>query len=201
MGWYATLVALPLRRLVCPGARPRRRAAPRLQVRPRPRPRPRRPVRSRTPATSSGSSGRSGIFSEARLQDLVVGDTALIRFLNGYYLLAHVAVTAAAFVWLYARHPDLPPVPQRDGRHHGQRTRPASAAASRSAAHVPEPRLRRHRQAVRPGGVRRGQPLQGVRQPIRGDAVVALRLGAGDRVGGAARRPRAGGATWCSRTR
>jgi hypothetical protein len=46
-----------------------------------------------------------GVFSEARLQDLVITDTALIRFLNAYYLVAHVAVTAAAFVWLYVRHP------------------------------------------------------------------------------------------------
>jgi hypothetical protein len=46
-----------------------------------------------------------GMFTEARLQDLVVTDTAIIRFLNAYYLIAHVAVTAAAFVWLYVRHP------------------------------------------------------------------------------------------------
>src|SRR6185312_3467776 len=46
-----------------------------------------------------------GVFSEARLQDLVLRDTTLIRFLNVYYLVAHVAVTAAAFLWLYARHP------------------------------------------------------------------------------------------------
>jgi hypothetical protein len=46
-----------------------------------------------------------GVFSEAHLQDLVVNDRALIRFLNAYYLIAHVAVTAAAFVWLYVRHP------------------------------------------------------------------------------------------------
>jgi len=46
-----------------------------------------------------------GVFSEARLQDLVLSDTALIRFLNVYYLVAHVVVTAAAFVWLYVRHP------------------------------------------------------------------------------------------------
>jgi hypothetical protein len=46
-----------------------------------------------------------GVFSEARLQDLVLNDTALVRFLNAYYLIAHVAVTAAAFVWLYVRHP------------------------------------------------------------------------------------------------
>jgi hypothetical protein len=35
----------------------------------------------------------------------VVHDATLIRFLNAYYLVAHVAVTAAAFVWLYVRHP------------------------------------------------------------------------------------------------
>jgi PAP2 superfamily len=46
-----------------------------------------------------------GVFSEARLQDLVLRDATLVRFLNVYYLVAHVAVTAAAFLWLYARHP------------------------------------------------------------------------------------------------
>lgn len=47
-----------------------------------------------------------GVFSEARLQDVFLSDTGLIRFLNVYYLVAHVAVTIAAFVWLYVRHPD-----------------------------------------------------------------------------------------------
>jgi hypothetical protein len=46
-----------------------------------------------------------GVFSEARLQDVFLNDTAFIRFLNSYYLVAHVVVTAAAFVWLYVRHP------------------------------------------------------------------------------------------------
>src|SRR3954451_4548345 len=46
-----------------------------------------------------------GVFSEAHLQDLVLHDTTLVRFLNLYYLVAHVAVTAAAFLWLYVRHP------------------------------------------------------------------------------------------------
>jgi hypothetical protein len=46
-----------------------------------------------------------GVFSEARLQDLVLSDTGLIRFLNSYYLVAHVVMTVAAFVWLYVRHP------------------------------------------------------------------------------------------------
>ena len=46
-----------------------------------------------------------GVFTEAGLQDLVLRDTTLVRFLNVYYLVAHVAVTAAAFLWLYARHP------------------------------------------------------------------------------------------------
>lgn len=48
-----------------------------------------------------------GVFSENRLQDLVLSDTALLRFLNVYYLVAHVLVTAAAFVWLYWRHPQV----------------------------------------------------------------------------------------------
>ena len=46
-----------------------------------------------------------GVFTEARLQDLVLSSTALVKFLNVYYLVAHVAVTAAAFLWLYIRHP------------------------------------------------------------------------------------------------
>jgi hypothetical protein len=47
-----------------------------------------------------------GIFTEERLQDafLHVG-TSVERALNAYYLYAHVFVTAAAFLWLYARHP------------------------------------------------------------------------------------------------
>src|SRR4051812_4311051 len=48
-----------------------------------------------------------GVFSEARLQDAFLHDTALIRFLNVYYLVAHVMVTVAAFVWLYVRHADM----------------------------------------------------------------------------------------------
>src|SRR3954453_10001153 len=46
-----------------------------------------------------------GVFSEAHLQDLVLHDTPLVRFLNLYYRVAHVAATAAAFLWLYVRHP------------------------------------------------------------------------------------------------
>ena len=48
-----------------------------------------------------------GVFTEAHLQDLVLHDTRLVRFLNGYYLVAHVAATTAAFVWLYVRHPPM----------------------------------------------------------------------------------------------
>jgi hypothetical protein len=47
-----------------------------------------------------------GVFTEARLQDLVVTSATVVRFLNVYYLVAHVAVTAAVFVWLYVRHPE-----------------------------------------------------------------------------------------------
>jgi hypothetical protein len=48
-----------------------------------------------------------GVFSEARLQDLVDGNLTAIRFLNAYYLLAHALVTAIAFLWLYVRHWDV----------------------------------------------------------------------------------------------
>ncbi|MGZ4133508.1 MAG: phosphatase PAP2 family protein, partial [Actinomycetota bacterium] len=46
-----------------------------------------------------------GVFSEARLQDLVLRDTAVIRFLNVYYLYAHFTVTIACLVWLYVKKP------------------------------------------------------------------------------------------------
>jgi len=45
-----------------------------------------------------------GVFSEARLQDLVDSNLAVIRFLNAYYLVAHALVTAIVFLWLYVRH-------------------------------------------------------------------------------------------------
>jgi PAP2 superfamily len=47
-----------------------------------------------------------GVFTEARLQDLVVTSATVVGFLNTYYLVAHVAMTAAAFLWLYIRHPE-----------------------------------------------------------------------------------------------
>jgi hypothetical protein len=48
-----------------------------------------------------------GVFTEARLQELVDGNVTVVRFLNGYYLVAHVLVTVVAFFWLYARHLDV----------------------------------------------------------------------------------------------
>jgi hypothetical protein len=47
-----------------------------------------------------------GIFTEERLQDAFLrAGTSAEWMLNAYYLYAHVFVTAAAFLWLYARHP------------------------------------------------------------------------------------------------
>jgi hypothetical protein len=48
-----------------------------------------------------------GVFTEASLQNLVETNVTIIRFLNGYYLVAHALVTALAFVWLYVRHADV----------------------------------------------------------------------------------------------
>jgi hypothetical protein len=48
-----------------------------------------------------------GVFSEAKLQEVFLSDTAFLRFLDAYYLVAHVVITAAAFVWLYVRHPQM----------------------------------------------------------------------------------------------
>ena len=126
-----------------------------------------------------------GVFSEARLQDLVLRETTLIRFLNVYYLVAHVAVTAAAFLWLYVRHPPT-----------YRRFRNVMVAITLSGMVVhlvlplAPPRMFPNlgfvdtARVFGPASVRCGQPVQGLRQPVRGDAVAALRVGARDRVGG-----------------
>jgi hypothetical protein len=54
-----------------------------------------------------GIERRLGMFTEARLQDLVDSNPTIIRFLNGYYLVAHALVTAVAFLWLYVRHANV----------------------------------------------------------------------------------------------
>jgi hypothetical protein len=47
-----------------------------------------------------------GIFTEARLQEAFLGVGPVVEWsLNAYYLVAHVIVTATAFLWLYARFP------------------------------------------------------------------------------------------------
>ena len=46
------------------------------------------------------------IFTEERLQQVVIGTGDTVEWLlNSYYLLAHVVVTAVVFFWLYVRHP------------------------------------------------------------------------------------------------
>jgi hypothetical protein len=47
------------------------------------------------------------IFSEERLQQVVIGAGESVEWvLNSYYLVAHIAVTAIALLWLFFRHPD-----------------------------------------------------------------------------------------------
>jgi len=46
-----------------------------------------------------------GIFNEENAQALVIKSTAVIRFLNVYYLWAHFSVTIAMLVWLYVKKP------------------------------------------------------------------------------------------------
>ncbi len=47
------------------------------------------------------------IFTEERLQQVVIGTGDTVEWLlNSYYLLAHIVVTAVVFFWLYVRHPD-----------------------------------------------------------------------------------------------
>jgi len=46
-----------------------------------------------------------GVFNEENAQRLVIKSTALIKFLNVYYLWAHFSVTIAMLVWLYVKKP------------------------------------------------------------------------------------------------
>jgi hypothetical protein len=50
-----------------------------------------------------------GVFSESNLQALALRSHDVIRFLNGYYLLAHFSMTALFFAWMLIRHPDAYP--------------------------------------------------------------------------------------------
>ena len=111
-----------------------------------------------------------------------------------YYLVAHVVVTAAAFLWLYVRHP---PTYRRF------RNVMVVITLSGMVVHLvlplAPPRMFPNlgfvdtARVFGPASYGAGQPVQGLRQPVRGDAVAALRVGAGDRVGGARSRRRASG--------
>src|SRR5262245_47605892 len=46
-----------------------------------------------------------GVFNEENAQALVLKSTAVIKFLNVYYLWAHFSVTIAMLVWLYVKKP------------------------------------------------------------------------------------------------
>ena len=46
-----------------------------------------------------------GIFNEENAQALALQSTAVIKFLNVYYLWAHFSVTIAMLVWLYVKKP------------------------------------------------------------------------------------------------
>ena len=46
-----------------------------------------------------------GVFNEESVQSVALKSTAIIKFLNVYYLLAHFTVTIAFLVWLYVRKP------------------------------------------------------------------------------------------------
>jgi hypothetical protein len=46
-----------------------------------------------------------GVFNEENAQALALKSTAVVRFLNVYYLWAHFTVTIAMLVWLYVKKP------------------------------------------------------------------------------------------------
>ena len=51
-----------------------------------------------------------GLPGEASVQRLLVGDHAVMRLFNLYYVVLHVAVTGCCLVWVFARHRDRYPV-------------------------------------------------------------------------------------------
>jgi hypothetical protein len=46
-----------------------------------------------------------GVFNEENVQSVALKSTAVIKFLNNYYLWAHFTVTIAMLVWLYVKKP------------------------------------------------------------------------------------------------
>ena len=135
------------------------------------------------------------IFTEERLQQVVIGTGETVEWvLNSYYLFAHVVVTAVAFFWLFWRHPDT-----------YVRFRRVMVAMTLAglAIHLlyplAPPRMFPHLgfvdtgRRVGPASYGHGSAVLGFRQPVRGHAVVALRMGArggvGRHPGGAQPRP------------
>lgn len=53
---------------------------------------------------------RLGLPSEAAVQRLLIGDHAVIRVFNLYYVVLHVVVTGVCLVWVFARHRDRYPL-------------------------------------------------------------------------------------------
>ena len=121
-----------------------------------------------------------GLFHEETLQEMVLGFHSYIVFWNIYYGTFHFVVTAFALDLDVPVVPEaLPPVAQHPGLHDGlraDRVRLVPADAAPAAAHLV--RVRRHPRRVRRAlVVRLGRDAEDL-EPVRGDALAALRVGA-----------------------
>ncbi len=121
------------------------------------------------------------VFAERRLQELSMGLDGVIGFLNHYYVFVHFPVSFGFVAWVVIRHRDLYP---RFRNWFLSVTLAALvihvAYPAGATPHARAPGLRRHAPGLRPEHLHQGHQPVG-RQPVRGDALAALRLGAADR--------------------
>ena len=120
------------------------------------------------------------IYSESAVQKAFLGARWFIKVMNVYYGTLHFIITAGLLIWVYLRrHEHYRQYRNLLGMTTALAIDRLLRVPTRPAAHVPVPRLlRRHPRHHRRPVVVPLERGEGHRQPVRGDAEPALRLGA-----------------------
>ena len=116
-----------------------------------------------------------GLPFEDNLQRWLLEHPTLIKMLNHYYIWFHFPAAIGLLLWLYLRHPN---------RYRGFRNLMAFVTFTALIIHLRVPagaaadddRVRRHDARVRPEHLPEERPRR-CREPDRGDAIAALRVG------------------------
>ncbi len=132
-----------------------------------------------------------GIFHEAFLQQLILPKGWIVDLFNYLYIWGHLPVIIAVALWLYMSHRDeLRAVPQRVPDLRADRAHRVQHGAAGAAALHAGVRLHGHHH---PRAVVLRVPEPEDREPVRGDAEPALRLGPAGRHRDRVQRARAAG--------